>query len=206
MVIKENTARHRIFCLMGKSGTGKDTLYKKLLSDGALPFERLVPCTTRPIRAGEENGREYHFYSVEEFQAMEAAGRVIESRCYETIHGPWYYFTADDGQIDLTSRSTLLIGTLESYQALRDYYASSGLGPAAWCPSMSKSRTASACSALWTANAPNPCQNIARCAVASSPTARTSPRSASPRLASQGASRTMTWSGASRRSKNICWR
>ena len=122
MVIKENTARHRIFCLMGKSGTGKDTLYKKLLSDGALPFERLVPCTTRPIRAGEENGREYHFYSVEEFQAMEAAGRVIESRCYETIHGPWYYFTADDGQIDLTGRSTLLIGTLESYQALRDYY------------------------------------------------------------------------------------
>ena len=107
---------------MGKSGTGKDTLYKKLLSDGALPFERLVPCTTRPIRAGEENGREYHFYSVEEFQAMEAAGRVIESRCYETIHGPWYYFTADDGQIDLTGRSTLLIGTLESYQALRDYY------------------------------------------------------------------------------------
>ena len=107
---------------LGKSGTGKDTLYKKLLSDGALPFERLVPCTTRPIRAGEENGREYHFYSVEEFQAMEAAGRVIESRCYETIHGPWYYFTADDGQIDLTGRSTLLIGTLESYQALRDYY------------------------------------------------------------------------------------
>ena len=53
---------------------------------------------------------------------MEAAGRVIESRCYETIHGPWYYFTADDGQIDLTGRSTLLIGTLESYQALRDYY------------------------------------------------------------------------------------
>lgn len=122
MVIQDHDARHRIFCLMGKSGTGKDTLYKKLLSDGALPFERLVPCTTRPIRAGEEYGREYNFYSVAEFHAMEAAGRVIESRCYETIHGPWYYFTADDGQIDLTARSTLLIGTLESYQALRNYY------------------------------------------------------------------------------------
>ena len=207
MVIKENTARHRIFCLMGKSGTGKDTLYKKLLSDGALPFERLVPCTTRPIRAGEENGREYHFYSVEEFQAMEAAGRVIESRCYETIHGPWYYFTADDGQIDLTGRSTLLIGTLESYQALRDYYEQrfgAGCVVPIYVEVEDGERLQRALDR--TANAPNPCQNIARCAVASSPTARTSPRSASPRQASQGASRTMTWSGASRRSKNICWR
>ena len=104
MVNQDGTGRHRIFCLMGKSGTGKDTIYRELLSDGALPFERLVPCTTRPIRAGEQNGREYHFYSVEEFRALERVGKVIESRCYETVHGPWYYFTADDGQIDLASR------------------------------------------------------------------------------------------------------
>ena len=122
MVNQEVSGRHRIFCLMGKSGTGKDTIYRELLSDGALPFERLVPCTTRPIRAGEQDGREYHFYSVEEFRALERAGKVIESRCYETVHGPWYYFTADDGQIDLARRSTLMIGTLESYLALRAYY------------------------------------------------------------------------------------
>ena len=118
---REN-ARHRIFCLIGKSGTGKDTLYRELLNDGALPLERLVPCTTRPIRAGEQDGREYHFYTVEELRALEQAGKVIESRCYETVHGPWYYFTADDGQIDLEHRSTLLIGTLESYLRLRSYY------------------------------------------------------------------------------------
>ncbi len=113
--------QHRIFCIMGKSGTGKDTLYRELLNDGALPFERLVPCTTRPIRAGEQNGREYNFYTVEEMQALEREGRIIESRCYHTVHGPWYYFTADDGQIDLARHSTLLIGTLESYVALRAY-------------------------------------------------------------------------------------
>jgi guanylate kinase len=107
---------------MGKSGTGKDTLYRELLNDGALPFERLVPCTTRPIRAGERNGREYNFYTVEEMQALEREGRIIESRCYHTVHGPWYYFTADDGQIDLARHSTLLIGTLESYVALRAYF------------------------------------------------------------------------------------
>ena len=88
MVNREGTGRHRIFCLMGKSGTGKDTIYRELLSDGALPFERLVPCTTRPIRAGEQDGREYHFYSVEEFRALERAGKVVESRCDETMHGP----------------------------------------------------------------------------------------------------------------------
>ena len=120
---------HRIFCIMGKSGTGKDTLYKRLLSDGELPFERLVPCTTRPIRAGEQNGREYHFYTVDEFRALEQAGRIIESRCYETVHGPWNYFTADDGQIDLEHRSTLLIGTLESYLALRAYYGAERVVP-----------------------------------------------------------------------------
>ena len=114
--------QHRIFCIMGKSGTGKDTLYRELLNDGALPFERLVPCTTRPIRAGEKNGREYNFYTVEEMQALEREGKIIESRCYHTVHGPWYYFTADDGQIDLARHSTLLIGTLESYVELRAYF------------------------------------------------------------------------------------
>ena len=114
--------QHRIFCIMGKSGTGKDTLYRELLNDGALPVARLVPGTTRPIRAGEKNGREYNFYTVEEMQALEREGKIIESRCYHTVHGPWYYFTADDGQIDLACHSTLLIGTLESYVALRAYF------------------------------------------------------------------------------------
>ena len=129
MVNQKGTGRHRIFCLMGKSGTGKDTIYRELLSDGALPFERLVPCTTRPIRAGEQDGREYHFYSVEEFRALERAGKIVESRCYETVHGPWYYFTADDGQIDLARRNTLMIGTLESYLALRAYYGADKVVP-----------------------------------------------------------------------------
>ena len=120
---------HKIFCIMGKSGTGKDTIYKKLLSDNSLPFGHLVPCTTRPIRAGEQDGREYKFYTVEEFHALEKAGKIIESRCYDTVYGLWYYFTADDGQIDLARTSTLLIGTIESYLALRDYYGADRVVP-----------------------------------------------------------------------------
>ena len=129
MVNERDTVRHRIFCIIGKSGTGKDTLYQELLNDEALPFERLVPCTTRPVRAGEQNGREYFFYTVEELRALEQAGKVIESRCYKTVHGPWYYFTADDGQIDPARHSTLLIGTLVSYVALRDYYGADKVVP-----------------------------------------------------------------------------
>ena len=129
MVNGRDAVRHRIFCIIGKSGTGKDTLYRELLDDGALPFERLVPCTTRPIRAGERDGREYYFYTVDEMRALEQAGRIIESRCYETVHGPWYYFTADDGQIDPAAHSTLLIGTLESYVALRDYFGADKVVP-----------------------------------------------------------------------------
>ena len=181
MVNQEVSGRHRIFCLMGKSGTGKDTIYRELLSDGALPFERLVPCTTRPIRAGEQDGREYHFYSVEEFRALERAGKVIESRCYETVHGPWYYFTADDGQIDLARRSTLMIGTLESYLALRAYYGADRVVP-----------VASACRGPLTASAPSNCPNIASSAAASSPTARTSLRRRSRRRALRGGFRMMT--------------
>ena len=45
----------RIFYLMGKSATGKDTVYKELLHVKP-ELKTVVPYTTRPIRAGEENG------------------------------------------------------------------------------------------------------------------------------------------------------
>ena len=122
-------SRHYIYCLIGKSGSGKDTVYKRLLEDRSLNFGHVVACTTRPRRAGEENGREYNFYTEEEFEAMLMRGAVIEYRCYQTVHGPWYYFTADDGQIDLARHSTLLIGTLESYVALRAYYGADRVVP-----------------------------------------------------------------------------
>ena len=45
-----------IFCLMGKSASGKDTLYSNLLGENELSLERIVPFTTRPIRSGEAEG------------------------------------------------------------------------------------------------------------------------------------------------------
>ena len=112
----------KIVCLMGKSSTGKDTIYKELLKRKNIPFCTVVPYTTRPIRAGEQEGVEYHFTDEEGFQALKAQGKIIEDRAYNTCHGLWRYFTVDDGKIAQGETDDLLIGTLEAYQKLRAYF------------------------------------------------------------------------------------
>ena len=112
----------RIFYIMGKSASGKDHIYKALLSRRKLSLKPIVLYTTRPMRRGEENGREYFFSDEKHLEELRKAGRIIEERCYQTISGPWYYFTADEGQIDLNKNDYLGIGTLESYSQMVRYY------------------------------------------------------------------------------------
>ena len=118
----------KIYCVMGKSSSGKDTVYKKL-KEQYKEFRLIVPYTTRPIREGEKDGDEYYFVDPEQFRAMKEDGKVIESRSYNTKCGIWTYFTADDGQIDLSAADYLLIGTLVSYQALREYFGEEAIVP-----------------------------------------------------------------------------
>lgn len=118
----------KIYCVMGKSSSGKDTVYKKL-KEQYKEFRLIVPYTTRPIREGEKDGVEYYFVDPEQFRAMKEDGKVIESRSYNTKCGIWTYFTADDGQIDLSAADYLLIGTLVSYQALREYFGEEAIMP-----------------------------------------------------------------------------
>lgn len=118
----------KIYCVMGKSSSGKDTVYKKL-KEQYKEFRLIVPYTTRPIREGEKDGVEYYFVDPEQFRAMKEDGKVIESRSYNTKCGIWTYFTADDGQIDLSAANYLLIGTLVSYQALREYFGEEAIVP-----------------------------------------------------------------------------
>ena len=119
----------KLFLIMGKSASGKDTLYKDIVERFAGKLGTVVPYTTRPMRAGETEGKEYHFLSEEQMRAMEADGKVIESRCYQTVYGPWYYLTADDGQIDLKRGSSILIVTPEAYGNLRDYFGAEQVVP-----------------------------------------------------------------------------
>lgn len=119
----------KIFCIMGKSSSGKDTIYKRLLKEKSLGLNRIVPYTTRPIREDEKDGVEYHFVDVDQEALFEDRGLIIEKRTYNTIHGPWDYFTVDDGSIDLTKNDYLVIGTLESFIKLADYYSSEAVVP-----------------------------------------------------------------------------
>ena len=117
----------KLFYLMGKSAAGKDTLYKRILSD-CPELGTVVLYTTRPMREGEQEGREYHFTTGKYLAEMKKAGKVIESRTYETVAGPWTYATVDDGSMD-GEENILMIGTLESYLATRAYFGSERIVP-----------------------------------------------------------------------------
>ena len=119
----------KIYCIMGKSSTGKDTIYKKLIEDETISLKKIIPYTTRPIRAGEQNGVEYFFCTEEQVDELLKQGKVIELRAYHTVHGIWKYFTVDDGQVDLKHQNYLMIGTLEAYLKIRDYYGEANVVP-----------------------------------------------------------------------------
>lgn len=118
-----------VFCIIGKSSSGKDTIYKKLLKNPALHLKRIVPYTTRPIRAGEQEGVEYFFTTVDRMICLQEENKIIECRSYDTVYGVWYYFMAKDSQIDLDKYDYLVIGTLESYVKIRDYFGQDKVVP-----------------------------------------------------------------------------
>lgn len=119
----------KLFLIMGKSASGKDTLYKDIVARFGDGLGTVVPYTTRPIREGEQEGVEYHFITEAKMHELDDAGKVIEKRCYQTVYGPWYYLTADDGQIDLDRRSSILIVTPAAYGKLRDYFGAEHVVP-----------------------------------------------------------------------------
>lgn len=118
----------RIFYLMGKSASGKDSVYRELMK--RFSFEKIVMYTTRPMRQDEKNGVQYYFTDEAEYRRLLDEGKVIESRCYQTVHGPWIYYTVDDGRVRREGNEQyLVIGTLESYEKMKRYFGSDMLVP-----------------------------------------------------------------------------
>ena len=118
----------KIYCIMGKSASGKDSLYQAILN--ARPeLKTYVMYTTRPLREHETDGVSYHFCDQAAIDAFAAAGKLIESRTDQTVYGPWTYATVDDGQIDLSAGDYLMPGTLESFRKLRAYFGQEALVP-----------------------------------------------------------------------------
>ena len=109
---------NKLICLMGKSCTGKDTIYKRLLADSDINLKELIPYTTRPIRRNEQSGIEYNFVSEEEYEKLASEGRILEERAYNTVHGIWRYFTIRDEEFMASAEDYIYIGTLEAYNKL----------------------------------------------------------------------------------------
>lgn len=119
----------KIICLMGRSASGKDTIFKRLLEDPGLGLCKVIPYTTRPIREGERDGVEYFFTDEAGFRTLQSEGKIIEERAYHTVHGLWRYFTVSDRQLQDEEKNYIMIGTLEAYGKLQDYFGSVRLLP-----------------------------------------------------------------------------
>jgi guanylate kinase len=76
----------KLIILSGSSGSGKTTICRKLL-EMYPQFRFSVSATTREPRENEENGKDYHFYSRDEFEALIEQGKLAE---WEEVHGNLY--------------------------------------------------------------------------------------------------------------------
>ena len=118
-----------LYVLIGKSATGKDSIYKKLLENAELNLKKVVLYTTRPMRKKETDGVEYYFVTEDRLKELRSSGKVIEERCFNTIDGPWYYFTVNDGKMDLTKGDYICINTLGGFNQIRKYLGNDKVKP-----------------------------------------------------------------------------
>ncbi|WP_026529274.1 guanylate kinase [Butyrivibrio sp. VCD2006] len=119
----------KIFVIMGRSSCGKDTIYKNLLERGNVELNKVIIYTTRPMREKEVDGVQYYFCSNERYEKFREERKIIEERTYNTMYGPWHYFTVDDGQIDLEKGNYLIIGTVDMYVSFKEYFGEDSVVP-----------------------------------------------------------------------------
>ena len=118
-----------IFYIIGKSSSGKDTIFNYIRDKKDLGLVAITPYTTRPIRDGEEESVQYHFVTNDEYLKLQKSGKVIESRVYHTVHGDWTYFNVANEDINLDENSYVAIGVLEAYLSFVEYFGDKKVVP-----------------------------------------------------------------------------
>ncbi|MGH3024241.1 MAG: guanylate kinase [Gaiellaceae bacterium] len=98
--------RPKLFVVTGPSGAGKGTLIRRLV-ERRDDLAVAVSATTRPRRPGEEDGREYHFLSEEEFVRRIGAGDFLEHVSYVSGHR-YGTLRQEVGRITASGRSCVL--------------------------------------------------------------------------------------------------
>lgn len=86
---------NKILVISGFSGAGKDTVAKLIIEQNS-DYNFVVSHSTRPMRPDESQGDPYYFISDNEMCTMSFNNELIESRCYNSIDGNWFYAVHKD--------------------------------------------------------------------------------------------------------------
>lgn len=100
---------HRPIVISGPSGAGKSTILKRLFDEYPDKFGFSISHTTRQPRAGEQNGREYHFVAKEEFERLIGEKKFIEHAQF----GGNYYGTSIKAVEDIAEKGRVCILDIE---------------------------------------------------------------------------------------------
>lgn len=101
----------KIICILGKSGSGKSSVEKKLESIG---YKRIISYTTRKPRGNEKDGREYHFVSREDFEQLITKKIIIE---YAEYAGNYYGAPGPVGSIN-----NVIVVESDGYKKFKEIY------------------------------------------------------------------------------------
>ena len=118
---------YKIICLIGKSGSGKDTIIQKLHADLKIPIA--ISFTSRPMRPGEIQDLTYHFVSDSYFEDNKE--KFIEQRIYKTYGKDgnvefWKYGLTEES---FEEGNNLVIVDVNGYKALRKYFGEGNVLP-----------------------------------------------------------------------------
>ena len=118
---------YKIICLIGKSGSGKDTIIQKLHADLKIPIS--ISFTSRGMRPGEIQDLTYHFVSDSYFE--ENKEKFIEQRIYKTYGKDgnvefWKYGLTEES---FEEGNNLVIVDVNGYKALRKYFGKQNVLP-----------------------------------------------------------------------------
>ena len=82
-------SRPNLTIIVGPSASGKSTLLNQMKDLG---YGTVVPYTTRPMRDGEVDGRDYRFVSVEKFKSLLYQGHIVLERSFRIVTGEEYHY------------------------------------------------------------------------------------------------------------------
>jgi len=114
--------RGRLFVVSGPSGAGKSTVCKQVRRD--LNINLATSATTRAPREGEENGREYYFLTLEEFEKRIENDEFLE---YANVHGNYYGTLKSEAETRLSRKENVILeidvqGGIQIKKKFKDAY------------------------------------------------------------------------------------